>query len=165
MKISMKSLCLMFCIFQFTLFAQISQKEISVLKSLSKGSDVIATGKVTKQKSSWNKNKTRIYTEATLQVDEYLKGNNNGNTVTVTYPGGEVGSVGEIYSHMPKFVNNEDVLVFLKKDKVGKNYKVFKGEDGKINITKDSKTGEKATSSDVRINFLKAQIKSYLKAQ
>ncbi len=163
MKISIKLLFITFSIFQLTSSAQISQKEISMLKTLSNGADVIATGKVAKLKSSWNKDKTRIYTETTLHVDEYIKGNSNGNTVTITYPGGEVGSVGELYTHMPRFENNEEVLVFLKKEKNDAAYKVFEGEEGKIRVLNDSKTGEKITSSNVRINNLKAQIKNYLK--
>jgi hypothetical protein len=162
MKIYAIFFVLFFAGFQLTLLAQFSKKELSEIKKMSKGSDVIVTGKVTKQKSSWNSNKTRIFTEATLHVDEYIKGNKNGSSVVVTYPGGEVGSVGELYSHMPKFVNNEDVLVFLKKDKKGEGYKIFNGEEGKINVLSDSKTGEKVTSSNVRINYLKAQIKGYL---
>ncbi len=164
MKSSIKLLFLILCIFQLTSFAQISKKEISVLKSLSKGSDVIATGKVTKQKSSWNTNKTRIYTEATLQVDEFLKGNHSQSNIIVKYPGGEVGDVGELYTHMPRFENNEEVLVFLKKDKKDAAYKVYDGEEGKIKVLNDSKTGEKVTSSNVQIKYLKAQIKNYLKS-
>ena len=136
------------------------QKTEAKLKQLTVNADLIVTGKVAGNKSNWNPDKTRIYTEATLQVDEYLKGNNIGNSVVVTYPGGEVNGIGELYTHMPKFENNEDVLVFLKKDANG--YKVFDGEEGKIKIMKDAKTGEEITSSNVRINYLKAQIKNYL---
>jgi hypothetical protein len=144
------------------LSAAFAQNEQAVIKKLAKGADVILTGKVTKQNSSWNENKTRIYTTATLKVDDYLKGSNNTNTVEVTYPGGEVGDVGELYSHMPKFTNDEDVLVFLKKDKKNTGYKVFDGEEGKITLIKDSKTGEKVTTSNIKVNHLKTQIKSYL---
>jgi uncharacterized phage-like protein YoqJ len=140
-----------------------AQQTNAKLKHLSKEADIIVTGKISKQKSNWNANKTRIYTDATLQVDEYLKGNNKGNSVTVTYPGGEVGSIGELYTHMPRFKTNEDVLVFLKKDKKSNSYKVYDGENGEVKILKDPKTGEKVTSSSVRINYLKDQIKSYLK--
>jgi hypothetical protein len=150
---------------QFTLFAQISQKESGEIKALSHGADIIITGKVVKQKSNWNKEKTRIYTEATLKADEYLKGNNNGQPLIVSYPGGEVGDVGELYTHMPIFSNNEEVLVFLKKSKNSPVFKVFNGEDGKIKIVTDAKTGEKVTSSNVRIDVLKAKIKNYLKEQ
>ena len=136
------------------------QQSEAKLKQLTTNADVIVTGKVSGKTSSWNMDKTRIYTEASLQVDEYLKGNNTGNSVVITYPGGEVNGIGELYTHMPKFENNEDVLVFLKKDVKG--YKVFDGEEGKIQIIKDAKTGEKITSSNVRINYLKTKIKNYL---
>jgi hypothetical protein len=132
------------------------------LKELSKGADVILTGKVTQQLSSWNENKTRIYTRATIQVDEYIKGSKAGSTVTVKYLGGEVGDIGEMYSHMPRFQDEEEILVFLKKDEKSTDYKVFNGEKGKISIINDQKTGEKVTTSNVRINSLKVQIDSYI---
>ena len=140
-----------------------AQQIASELSELSKGADVILTGKVTQQTSSWNEDKTRIYTRATIQVEEYIKGNNAGNTVTVKYPGGEVGEVGELYSHMPRFEDNEEVLVFLKKDENNADFKVYSGESGKISVINDQRTGEKVTNSNVRINSLKVQIKSYLK--
>jgi len=158
-----KMLLILILFFGGFLFSSLAQNEMAVIKKLSKGADVILTGKVTKQNSSWNENKTRIYTKATLQVDEYLKGNNNVNSVEVVYPGGEVGDVGELYSHMPRFTNDEQVLVFLKKDQKNKEYKVLDGEEGKISVINDSKTGEKITSSNIKISHLKAQIKSYLK--
>ena len=144
------------------LFSSLAQDRSLEIKKLSKGADVILTGKVTKQNSSWNENKTRIFTKATLQVDEYLKGTKNEKSVEVTYWGGEVGEVGELYTHMPRFANDEEVLVFLKKDEISKGYKVFDGEDGKISVIKDAKTGERITSSNVKINSLKREIKNYL---
>jgi len=137
-----------------------SQQMEAKLKQLTTNADIIVTGKISSNKSSWNNNKTRIFTEATLNIDEYLKGNNNGSSVVITYPGGEVNGVGELYTHMPNFEDNENVLVFLKKDEKG--YKVFDGEEGKIRIIKDAKTGEAITSSNIRISHLKAQIKTYL---
>ena len=139
-----------------------SQQENTRLENLSKHADVILTGKVTKQTSSWNENKTRIFTKATLQVDEYLKGNNSKNSIEVTYPGGEVGDVGELYTHMPRFSNNEEVLVFLKKDTKGSGYKVCDGEEGKIRVIRDDKTGEKITTSHMKVDHLKSQIKNFL---
>ena len=143
----------------FGAFAQMGQSE---LKMLSENADVIVTGKVIQQNSSWNENKTRIFTRATIQVEETLKGSGL-NSVVVSYPGGEVGDIGEMYTHTPKFENNEEVLVFLKKDDKNTNYKVVNGEEGKINVLTDPKTGEKVTTSNVQINTLKAQIKSYIK--
>ena len=140
-------------------FAQMGQSE---LKILSENADVIVTGKVIQQNSSWNENKTRIFTRATIQVEETLKGSGL-NSVVVNYPGGEVGDIGEMYTHTPKFENDEEVLVFLEKDDKNTNYKVVNGEEGKINVLTDPKTGEKITASNVQINTLKAQIKSYIK--
>lgn len=139
------------------------QNSASKLQHLSERADLILTGKVTKQKSNWNRNKTRIYTEATLQVHDYLKGINHAGSVTVNYPGGEVGDVGELYTHMPRFVNSEDVLLFLKKDKKVPGYQVLDGENGKIEIHKDKITGQEVTSSNIPISDLKLRIKSYLK--
>ncbi len=147
------------CGMHYTIFAQQMSVE---LQDLSEGADVIITGKVTQQSSSWNDDNTRIYTKATIQVDEYLKGINNGNSVVVTYLGGEVGDVGEMYSHMPRFEDQEEVLVFLKKDEKNSDYKVFNGENGKISVIEDPKTGEKVTTSNVQINSLKAQIKNFV---
>lgn len=144
------------------LFHGLAQTSQSELKNLSQNADIIITGKVTQQNSSWNENKTRIYSQATIQVEEYLKGNNNSGPVVVSYPGGEVGEVGEMYSHMPRFENNEEVLVFLKKDDESTNYKVLNGEEGKINVLIDPETGEKITSLNVSVNSIKAQIKSYM---
>ncbi|MCG6912469.1 hypothetical protein LJE86_00975 [bacterium BMS3Abin03] len=160
--LKIKSLLLLCLITGGFLFSSVAQDRSLEIKKLSKGADVILTGKVTKQNSSWNENKTRIFTRATLQVDEYLKGNDNGNSVEVIYPGGEVGEVGELYTHMPRFANDEEVLVFLKKDEKSKGYKVFDGEDGKISVIKDVKTGEKITNSNLKISSLKREIKNYL---
>jgi hypothetical protein len=142
--------------------AYFAQQMAVELKDLSLGADIIITGKVSKQISSWNDDNTRIYTRATIQVEEYLKGNNNGAPIVVRYLGGEVGDIGEQYSHMPRFEDKEEVLVFLKKDNKNSDYKVFNGENGKINVITDPKTGEKVTASNVQINSLKAQIKNYV---
>ena len=157
----MRLLCVLIIVSGFfpAAFAQLTSSEV---ESMSKNADLIITGKVTQQNSSWNENQTRIYTQATIQVEEYLKGSNNSGPVIISYLGGEVGEVGEMYSHMPRFEDNEEVLVFLKKDDKSTNYKVFNGEEGKINVIIDPKTGEKVTTSNVQINSLKAQIKSYI---
>ena len=162
MKISVKLLLLTFCIFQLTSFAQLSQKELTMIKSLSKGADVIITGKVANQKSEWNADKTRIFTRVTIEVDDYLTAANYQKNIIVTHLGGEVGAVGELYTHVPTFNNNEEVLLFLKKDKSDGAYKVVDGEDGKWTLHKDDKTGEKVTSSFVKISALKKEIKNYV---
>lgn len=161
---AIKPIIIFFTFFVLTaLYPTFFAQQLSVgLNELAQGADVIIIGKVTQQTSIWNEDQTRIYTRATIQVDEYIKGNAAGNTVTVKYLGGEVGDVGEMYSHMPRFDNDEDVLVFLKKDDSSNDYKVFNGEDGKISVINDQETGEKLTTSNVKINSIKEQIKSHL---
>ena len=143
----------------------LSQTMPTDIKNLSVAADVILTGKVTKQNSSWNKDKTRIYTDVTLEVDEYLKGNSSNKTLVVTTPGGEVGEVGELYTHMPRFSKDEEVLLFVKKDTKDMSYKVLNGEDGKMTLYTDKKTGEKVTSSNKKISKLKNEIKNYVEQQ
>ena len=147
------------------LFYGLAQTSQSELKNLSQNADVIITGKVTQQNSNWNENRTRIYTQATIQVEEYLKGGNTGNSIVVSYPGGEVGEVGELYSHMPRFSKDEEVLLFVKKDKKDLAYKVLNGEDGKMTLYTDKKTGEKVTASNKKISSLKNEIKNYVEQQ
>jgi hypothetical protein len=134
----------------------------SSIKSLSEKADLIVEGKVIQKKSSWNKDKTRIYTDVTVQVDDYLKGNKGNNTIVITTPGGEVDGVGELYTHMPRFNNNEDVLVFVKEDKKDRSFKVFNGEDGKITLYKDKVTGEKVTPFNKKVSSLKKEITDYV---
>jgi hypothetical protein len=162
MRVKQKLLLMAAVFFCASYSFTLAQSGVSEIKYLSESADLILTGKVTQQASSWNDDKTRIYTKATIQVDEYLKGTNQGNTVTINYPGGEVGEIGEVYSHMPRFQNDEEVLVFLKKDEKNSDYKIFNGENGKIRVISDPQTGEKVTTSNVQINSLKTQIKNYI---
>jgi hypothetical protein len=143
----------------------IAQEETTKIKKLSQNSEVIITGKVIHKESSWNESKTRIFTRTTVQVDEYLKGSNSGTSIEISYPGGEVGDVGELYSHMPRFDDDEEVLVFLKKDDKIKEYKVLNGEEGKITVRSEAKSKEKITSLNISLEDLKSQIRTYLKEQ
>jgi len=159
---------LLFCAILMTFFLHFeghSQSIQSDIKTLSKGADVIITGKVVIQKSQWNNDKTRISTQSTIAVDEYLKGNQGNKTIVVTTPGGEVGEVGELYTHMPRFENDEDVLVFVKEDKKNKNYKVLNGEEGKMTLYNDKITGEKVTPSNIKMSKLKKEIKNYVEKE
>ena len=162
MKSNYKYLLLILCGFYLPSFAQ---GKISEIKLLSEKADVILTGKVLKQRSEWNENKTRIHTNVTVEVDEYLKGRIGDKNIVIINPGGEVGDVGELYSHMPSFKNDEEVLLFVKKDKQDMNYKVLNGEGGKLTLYNDKSTGEKVTSSNKKISTLKKEIKNYVKTQ
>jgi hypothetical protein len=153
---------IMFSLFFTLYYLPVIAQNKSTLKQLALDSDVILAGKVLAQSSDWNKDKSRIYTTVTIEVDEYLKGNINERSIKVKHPGGEVDDVGELYSHMPKFSNDEEVLLFTKINEDGNNYKVVNGEEGKLTIYWDQRRGEKITSSNKKVSELKNEIKSYV---
>ena len=153
---------LMALLLQFEAHSQTMQAEI---KNLSKGADMIVTGKVVDQTSQWNSEKSRIYTNVTIQVDEFLKGTNNQNRIVITHLGGEVGDVGETYSHVPTFKDDEDVLVFLKKSDKDQTLRVFEGEGGKMTLHLDKISGEKVTSKNINASEIKKEIKNYVERQ
>jgi hypothetical protein len=125
---------------------------------LSKRSDIVAVGKVASLKSEWTPDKQRIETRVTLSVDEYVKGA-AGNSMEVVVPGGEVGAVGELYTHMPKFSQGEEVVVFVSKDKKGR-FRVVGGSDGKYDIEHDSLTGKPVVAGRKPLDEFKAEIKA-----
>ncbi len=155
-------LLLLFCGIYVSASAQTFQSKI---KMLTEKSDVILTGKVVKQKSNWNHSKTKIYTNVTIEVNEVIKGSAVDKNIEVKHLGGEVGDVGEWYSHIAQFKPDEEVLLFAKKEKNDKSYILSNGEDGKITLFNDKKTGEKITSSNIKISTLKKEIKNYVKKQ
>ena len=142
-----------------------SQSLQSEIKNLSEGADMIVTGKVVDQKSEWSSDKSKIYTNVTIQVDEFLKGSSSQNRIVIKNLGGEVGNIGETYSHVPNFANDEDVLVFVKKSTKDESLRVFEGDEGKLTLYKDKKTGEKVTSKNVKASEMKKEIKNYVEKQ
>ena len=123
---------------------------------LAQTSEVIAHGKVRETKSEWDASASRIRTRVTLTVDEYLKGG-GGGTMDVYVPGGEVGSVGEVYSHAAKFSKDEDVVVFAGKDRKGR-YRISGGSQGKFTVTRDEKTGRQIVSHYWTLDDFKGRI-------
>ena len=126
-----KYLILIFCLFFSVNTNSLSQQLSTEINALTKGADAILIGKVSEKNSRWNKDKTRIYTDVSINVDEYLKGNISQNTILITHLGGEVGDVGELYTHMPTFKEKEEVLLFVKKNLNEEKYRVYDGENGK----------------------------------
>ncbi len=157
-----------FCAVLITFFLHFeanSQTIQSEIKNLSEGADMIVTGKVVDQKSQWNSERSRIYTSVTIQVDEFLKGSNNQNRIVITHLGGEVGNIGETYSHVPTFSNDEDVLVFVKKSTKDETLSVFEGEEGKLTLYQNKNSGEKVTSNNIKAIEIKREIKNYVEKQ
>lgn len=161
MKLFTNLLILSF-IFQAAIYSQSFNTD---LKTLSQNADAIITGEVVAINSYWGKDKSMIYTDVTLKVNEYIKGDNSQASIIVRHPGGEIDGIGELYSHMPTFENEEEVLLFAKKDAGSDKYIVYDGENGKIQIIEDRITGEKITALNMKISVLKAQIKNYLRVK
>jgi hypothetical protein len=61
---------------------------------------------------------------------------------------------------MPTFKEKEEVLLFVKKDLTDEKYRVYDGENGKIQIIKNEVTGEKITTLNKKVSDIKALIKS-----
>ncbi len=124
------------------------------IRELTRSSDLVVVGKIQKMYSGWNKQKTRIYTTVTVQVEDYVKGTQTGSTILVTHLGGEVDGVGELYSHTPKFTSQEEVMLFLHKNKEG-NLIITKGDRGKFNLHKNASLNIKTIGTGENIDEVK----------
>jgi hypothetical protein len=144
--------------YTFLTSAQTIQTDIP---ALSKGADLILTGKVMNQKSGWNQSRTAIFTRVTIQVEEYIKGTPSQKNITVIHPGGEVDGIGELYTHIPTFEKDEQVLLFAKKHFNQPDYAVYQGEMGKMTLY-SGKSGEKETVNKTKLSTIKERIKKSL---
>jgi len=134
-----------------------AQTDISNIEILTESSDMIVVGKVESLHSLWNNKKDRIFTKVNIEVNEYLKNENQNKILEILVPGGEIGKVGEIYSDMPKFNKDEKVLLFIKNDKQD-NLIVNRGVEGKYNILNGQIKSASAGISSRRLESLKNRI-------
>jgi hypothetical protein len=116
---------------------------VITVERLAQEADVIAVGRVSAMRAEWNEDRSRIQTRVTIAVEKSLKGPTATDEVTILVPGGEVDGVGELYTHMATFHQDEDVLVFATKDAKGE-LRVTQGPEGKYLIEKDAKSGARA---------------------
>lgn len=89
---------------------------------------------MTKLEAHWNTQKTQIYSDATIAVEEVLRGNEIGNQVVIRHLGGEVEDLGQMVSHEPQFTSGERVKIYLKLCEDGK-FSVIAGNRGKISLS------------------------------
>jgi hypothetical protein len=128
-------------------------------EDLARQADVVLVGTVRELKSEWNASRTQIVTRVTVAVDQFLKGGTTGASFTLFVPGGEVGTVGEMYSHLPVFRRNEDVVVFAEKDRQN-HYRVAGGRAGKLTVRKDPATGTPLVAGRQRLDEFVTSIRS-----
>lgn len=133
-------------------------------EELSRRAEVVVVGTVNRVAAEWNASHTRILTRVTLAVDQVVKGSQTGGTMTLVVPGGEVGAVGEWYSHSPQFKENEDVLVFAEKDAHGM-LRVTAGNQGKISLRRDGETGRRVLPNGLPLERMTSQIKDASKLE
>ena len=134
------------------------------LEALAKGAEMIVVGKVAKVHSEWNQEKTRIFTRVLVNIEEYVKGESADRTLVITHPGGEIGAVGELYTHTPTFSQGEEVLVFVKKDSKN-NLIVAGGNEGKFKVTKNELTGEKIVQGALSLKNFTSRVKRIIEQQ
>ncbi len=135
-----------------------SQSRMMTPEDLTRGSDIVAVGKVKELKAEWSAGKKTIVTRVTLDVSEFLKGG-SGQTMVVLVPGGEVDGVGEWYSHTARFTKDEDVVLFAKKSGISE-LRVTGGESGKLVITRDPKTGARFVTGGITLDEMTKRVRS-----
>ncbi len=129
---------------------------------LASKSDIVVVGRVGNRMSEWNGDKSRIQTRVTIAVTETIKGSGVPSTIEVVVPGGEVDGVGEWYSHVSRFANDEDLVLFAQKN-AGGTYRVTGGEGGKLSIIKDPATGQKIVPSIGSLEVFTAKLRSSIR--
>jgi hypothetical protein len=159
----------------FTLFAGIvsaivspsnalSQSGTAVTEELAQRADVVVVGKVIEVRSEWNEDRSRIYSNVTVQVDEHIKGAESQQSVVIATLGGEIGGVGEVYSHTARFKADEQVIVFAAADQRGQ-LRVVGGDEGKLTVTKDKVTGLQMVADGEPLRAFTSRLRSVVQAQ
>jgi len=152
---ALKVLSLLSLLFPLTLF---SQTKLASTSELALRAEIVAVGKVASLISEWNENRSMIRTRVTLSVDQFVKGGHGSPTLTLYVPGGEVGAVGEVYSDMPTFRPDEEVVVFAERD-VENRYRVSGGPQGKLTVLRDKTTGVPMVAPGQTLEMLTSEVK------
>lgn len=131
-------------------------------EELSSNSESIIIGKVKNIDSYWNEERTNIYTEVTVSIEDDIKGVNKQDEITIITPGGEVDGITQYVSDSPTFKLGEEAVLFLN-ELSSQNlspqqiqpgtYQVTGSSQGKIDIT-DSST------NNITINTLEERLET-----
>jgi hypothetical protein len=161
-KVSTGFILLVILLFGFTTSSTFAQDHLRAADDLISDSDMVVVGQVSSIRSEWNDDRSYIFSHVTVAVEEFIKGERPERTITLRQLGGEVGDVGEIYSHTARFLPDEEILVFLKRDPRG-DLQVTGGEHGKFQITTDSETGQRMVEGRVPLDNLTRDLRMILK--
>jgi hypothetical protein len=110
-------------------------------KQLGAQSTLVVTGTVSGVRSFWNPQRTKIFTETTITIDETYKGSAPAY-VNVLQLGGVVDNVKVTVAGALHWKNGEEVLLFLE-PYTGESYQVSGFSQGKFKIIYDPKTGKR----------------------
>lgn len=126
-------------------FLALSQDELVAASS------AVVQGKVVETRSYWNQDRTLIWTEAVIEVEERLAGDTPG-LVRVQAPGGTIGDLRIEAVGFPTFETNERLIVFLEPQ--GERTLVTGHRQGQWRIEKDAagrEIAQPAVDSDVML--------------
>ncbi len=111
------------------------------LKQMTKAADVIVVGEVVERVSSWNEEKTRIYTVTRIRIGETLKGSAGAAELQVRQIGGTLDGLTQQIVGNAKLKQGEEVLLFLDQDESLPFHYVVGMAQGKFTI---DRTGDAA---------------------
>lgn len=132
-------------------------------EELTSRASVVVVAKVSATRSEWSADRSRILTRVSLAVEQYLKGDQAGQTLTLVIPGGEIDGVGELYTHVTRFKPDEEVIVFAERDARG-GLRVVGGEQGKFTVVEDRASGRKTVGEDQALEVVVEKIKNVVRA-
>ena len=130
------------------------------LKELTDKAETIIVGKVGKQHSEWDSNHKMIYTTVTVNVDDYLKGDEKSKIQIIKVPGGKIGDVHLKVIGAPSFDDGEKALLFLSSSPGnGKEKTVIGWNKGKIPLH-DKSDAEVISLKKIKKHLAKTNPKS-----
>ncbi|MCX9025649.1 MAG: hypothetical protein OIN85_06075 [Candidatus Methanoperedens sp.] len=139
---------LLFLLFAATPVVLALMAKMSV-EDLTKEADVIVIGNIKEVDSRWSQGRTPINTYVTLSVENYIKGGEGQETLTIITQGGSKWGFTVWVEDTPVFTKNEKVLVFLKK--AGREFSVAGWAQGKYIVENEEVrdiSGEKISLKD-----------------
>lgn len=162
---SPRVILVLFAVVIYTLFASnlFAQMRTMTTEELVSESEAVVVGTVDEIRSAWTEDRSRIISYVTIDVEEYIKGERAERTITVMQLGGEVDGIGELYSHTARFVKDEEVAVFLKKDRAG-HLRVVGGDQGKLTVQVDRGTGSRMIGENQLFEEFKNNLERLLDA-
>ena len=126
-------------------------------------SDAVVRGTVVSRTSHWAESGPRIIvTDVTVKIAESWKGTlAAGQAVSFRVNGGEVDGMGMRQEHQPLFVDEEDVVLFLKATPSAR-WSVSYDEQGKFAVRDDQVVGSKGDAG--KLGTFRASVKQMIQS-